>query len=83
MKDFIILQIIDNIHTVLGDNLKTTIKNGDKLSIVASCFSIYAYESLKKLEQVEELKLFFNSPKFIKDKIDKEKREFYIPKLNR
>lgn len=78
------MQIIDNINNLLGDDLKNTIKKGDKLSIVASCFSIYAYESLKKeLEGIEELKFIFNSPTFIKDKINKEKREFYIPKLNR
>lgn len=78
------MNIIDNIHTLLGDDLKNTIEKKDKLSIVASCFSIYAYESLKKeLEQVEELRFIFNSPTFIKDKINKEKREFYIPKLNR
>lgn len=78
------MQIIDNISNLLGDDLKNTIKKGDKLSIVASCFSIYAYESLKKeLEGIEKLKFIFNSPTFIKDKIDKEKREFYIPKLNR
>ncbi|WP_352417933.1 helicase-related protein [Proteiniborus sp.] len=78
------MEIIDNIHSLLGDDLKKTIKKGDKLSIVASCFSIYAYESLKKeLESIDELRFIFNSPTFIKDKIDKEKREFYIPKLNR
>lgn len=78
------MEIIDNINKLLGDDLKNTIKRDTKLSIVASCFSIYAYESLKKeLEQIEELKFIFNSPTFIKDKIDKEKREFYIPKLNR
>ena len=78
------MQIIDNINNLFGDDLKSTIKKGDQLSIVASCFSIYAYESLKKeLENVEELRFIFNSPTFIKDKIDKEKREFYIPKINR
>ncbi len=35
------------------------------------------------MEQIEELRFIFNSPTFIKDKIDKEKREFYIPKRNR
>lgn len=78
------MKIIDNIQFLLGDDLKSTINKDDKLSIVASCFSIYAYESLKKeLEGIDELKFIFNSPTFIKDKIDKEKREFYIPKLNR
>lgn len=78
------MKIIDNIQSLLGDDLKNTINKGRRLSIVASCFSIYAYESLKKeLEEIDELKFIFNSPTFIKDKISKEKREFYIPKLNR
>ncbi|XOQ58398.1 MAG: DEAD/DEAH box helicase family protein [Clostridium sp.] len=78
------MDIINNVQKFLVDDLKSTLKNGSKVSIAASCFSIYAYESLKKeLEQIEELRFIFNSPTFIKDKIEKEKREFYIPKLNR
>lgn len=78
------MEIINNIEKLLGDDLKHILKRGSKVSIAASCFSIYAYESLKKeLEQIEELRFIFNSPTFIKDKIEKEQREFYIPKLNR
>jgi hypothetical protein len=78
------MEIIDNIQKLLGDDLKSTLKKDSKVSIAASYFSIYAYESLKKeLEQIDELRFIFNSPTFIKDKIEKEKREFYIPKLNR
>ena len=74
------MEIINNIDRLLGDDLKNTIEKNSKLSIVASCFSIYAYEALKKeLEQIEKLRFIFNSPTFIKDKIEKEKREFYIP----
>ncbi len=78
------MEIINNVEKFLGDDLKNTLKKNSKVSIAASCFSIYAYESLKKeLEQINELRFIFNSPTFIKDKIEKEKREFYIPKLNR
>ncbi len=78
------METINNIDKILGDDLKNTLKKDSRLSIVASYFSIYAYEALKKeLEQIEELRFIFNSPTFIKDKIDKEKREFYIPKRNR
>lgn len=78
------MKLIDNIHNLLGDDLKKTIKKNSKISIAASCFSIYAYEALKKeLEGISELRFIFNSPTFVKDKIAKEKREFYIPKLNR
>ncbi len=78
------MEIINNVEKFLGDDLKNTLKKNSKVSIAASCFSIYAYESLKKeLEQIHELRFIFNSPTFIKDKIEKEQREFYIPKLNR
>ena len=54
------------------------------VSIAAASFSIYAYEALKdELENVDELRFIFTSPTFIKDKAKKEKREFFIPKLNR
>lgn len=80
------MQIIDNITTLLGDNLKKALTPDTKLKIAASCFSIYAYEALKKeLEQIDSLKFIFTSPTFISnqitDKLGKEKREFYIPKL--
>lgn len=42
------MQLIDNINTRLGDELKDTVKKGAKLSIAASSFSIYAFEVLKK-----------------------------------
>ena len=54
------------------------------MSVAAASFSIYAFEALKKeLEDVEELRFIFTSPTFIKEKSKKEKREYYIPKLNR
>ena len=66
------------------DNLKVQLRDGSKVSIAAASFSIYAYEALKEeLEDVDELRFIFTSPTFIKDKVKKEKREFYIPKLNR
>lgn len=84
------MEIIDNITSLLGDNLKSALRPNSKLKIAASCFSIYAYEALKKeLEQIDSLKFIFTAPTFISisdqipDKFSKEKREFYIPKLQR
>jgi len=78
------MEIINNIDNLLGENLKLEIRKGSKVSIAASCFSIYAYEALmKELNQVEEVRFIFTSPTFIADSIKKEKREFYIPKRNR
>ncbi|MBD1401881.1 helicase-related protein [Pelovirga terrestris] len=82
------MQIIDNINTLLGDDLKTVIARGSKLKIAASCFSIYAFEALKEqLESVESLEFIFTSPTFVPDevtdRIRKERREFHIPKAER
>jgi superfamily II DNA or RNA helicase len=73
---------------LLGDDLKNTVRPKSKLRIAASCFSIYAFEALKKeLEKVESQEFIFTSPTFVShevtDKIKKERREFFIPKLER
>ncbi len=76
------MKIIDNITNRLNDELKTEIKKGSKLAIAASSFSIYAFEALKKeLKGIDELKFIFTSPTFIKEKLNKESREFYIPHI--
>ena len=79
------LDIINNTSKLLGDDLKSEIKNGSKLRIAASCFSIYAYAALKEeLEKIDELKFLFTVPTFVEeqvsDNINHERREFYIPK---
>lgn len=78
------MEIIDNIHKTWCADLSNTIKQGSKVSIAASCFSIYAFQELKKtLEGIDELRFIFTSPTFISDKSDKQKREFYIPRFHR
>jgi len=78
------MELIDNISKTLRDDLSVEIKEGSKLSIAAACFSIYAFQALKEeLTGIEELRFIFTSPTFIAEKAKKEKREFYIPRLNR
>ncbi|MBR0264172.1 MAG: DEAD/DEAH box helicase family protein [Prevotella sp.] len=74
----------DNITSRLIDDLKVVLGDGSKVSMAAASFSIYAFEALQKeLEQIEELRFIFTSPTFNKEREKKQKREFYIPKLNR
>lgn len=78
------MQVLDNVNNTLKDDLAATISKGDKLSMAAACFSIYAYQALKRqLDGIEELRFMFTSPTFLREKTPKEKREFYIPRLNR
>ena len=61
-----------------------TLRSGSKVSVAASSFSIYAFQELKEqLSDISELRFIFTSPSFITEKTDKQKREFYIPRLNR
>ena len=77
-------QQFDNITKHVIDDLRTTLRNGSKVTIAAASFSIYAYEALQKeLERVKELRFIFTSPTFNREREKKQKREFYIPKLNR
>ena len=74
----------DNITSHVIDDLKVTLRQGSKVSMAAASFSIYAFEALQKeLEKVDELRFIFTSPTFNKEEAKKQKREFYIPKLNR
>lgn len=78
------MEIIDNISKTLKDDLKTELKPGSKLSVAAACFSIYAFQELKnELKGIDEMRFIFTSPTFTTEKTKKEKREFYIPRLNR
>ncbi len=78
------MQIIDNINKTVKEDLQESIHRGSKMSVAAACFSMYAYQELKKqLEQVDEFSFIFTSPTFVKERAEKEKREFYIPRLNR
>jgi hypothetical protein len=82
------MELIDNINRLLGDDLKKTLKPQARLKIAASCFSMYAFEALKaELEKIDELSFIFTSPTFVADevtdKVQKQRREFHIPKSDR
>jgi SNF2 family DNA or RNA helicase len=78
------MELIDNVNKTLKQDLQEEIKAGSRIAIAASSFSIYAFQELKEqLKEVEELRFIFTSPTFTTDKEEKQKREFYIPRLNR
>ena len=78
------MKLIDNIRCTLQDDLKEQLRSGSRLSIAASCFSIYAFQELKEaLKDIKELRFIFTSPTFTTEKTPKQQREFYIPRLDR
>ena len=78
------VKIFDNVTDIVRDDMEVTISKDSKVSIAAACFSMYAYKELKKqLESVDEFRFIFTSPTFVTEKAEKQKREFYIPRLRR
>ena len=78
------VKVFNNVTEIVRNDMASTISKGSKISIAAACFSMYAYKELKKqLESVEECRFIFTSPTFVTEKAEKQKREFYIPRLNR
>ena len=78
------MELINNISKTLRDDIVVQMKIGSRLSIAASCFSIFAFQELKEaLKDIKELRFIFTSPTFTTDKTPKQQREFYIPRLNR
>lgn len=78
------MKIIDNINETLKDDLTVTIKKNSNVAIAASYFSIFAFQELKdQLSEISELRFIFTSPTFLTEKAKKERREFYIPQLQR
>lgn len=85
------MELINNINKTLRDDIVAQMKAGSRLSIAASCFSIYAFQELKEaLKGIKELRFIFTSPTFTTEKTmvstnrpTKQQREFYIPRLDR
>lgn len=52
------MKVFNNVTDIVRDDMASTIKKGSKVSIAAACFSMYAYNELKKqLEGVDELRI--------------------------
>ncbi len=78
------MELINNVNKTLRDDIVEQLRKGSRLSIAASCFSIYAFQELKEaLKDIKELRFIFTSPTFTTEKTPKQQREFYIPRLNR
>jgi len=75
---------IDNRTSLVKDDLVRTIRKGDRVSIAAAAFSMYAYRELRdQLEDVGAFRFIYTAKTFTADATPKEQREFYIPRLER
>jgi len=78
------MEVFNNVTKIVKDDLAQVIIPRSRISIAAACFSIYAYQELKRqLSNIDSLHFIFTSPTFVSEKFPKEKREFYIPRLHR
>ena len=74
----------DNINYKVVDDLRVTLRQGSKVSLASACFSIYAFNELREqLENLDELRFIFTAPSFLKERESKQRREFYIPRIDR
>ena len=77
-------KFFDNKLSIVKDDLVQTIESGNSVSVAAATFSMYAYQELKdQLDDIDDFRFIFTSQAFTKSRAPKEKREFYIPRLNR
>lgn len=61
-------KIIDNISSLLRDDLADVLTSKSVVKIAASCFSIYAFKALReKLLKVNRLQFLFTAPTFVLD----------------
>ena len=68
-----LVELINNVNKTLREDLTAQIKTGSRLSIAASCFSIYAFQELKEaLKDIKELRFIFTSPTFTTEKTPKQ-----------
>lgn len=79
------MKLIDNHIDKLGDDLKNTIKEGSKIKICASIFSMYGFEELKnELIRIKEFEFIFTDPTFVENSVKKkEQKVFEINSKNR
>lgn len=78
------VKVFDNVTDIVRDDMRVTINKGSKVSLAAAYFSMYAFQELKsQLESVEEFRFIFTSPTFLSEKAQKQRKEFYIPRLSR
>ncbi len=77
------MEIFDNSSKFVKNDLVEKIAKGSRVSIASACFSMYAFEELRKqLESCGEVRFLFTSPSFLPEKAG-QPRKFSITKRKR
>ncbi|MEE6147913.1 hypothetical protein VXJ25_07970 [Olsenella sp. YH-ols2223] len=59
----------DNKASIVKDDLVSTIRSGDRVSVAAEVFSMYAYQELKEqLDGLDEFRFIFTSQAFTRSR---------------
>lgn len=76
----------DNKTRIVKDDLAARLRKGDRVSMASAYFSIYGFRELERqLRSVGGFRFIYTSGTFVSggDGREKERREFYIPRLSR
>ncbi len=66
----------DNRSKILKDDLVAHVQTGDKMSVAASVFSMYAYRELREqLNNLDEFRFIYTLPAFLSECGKKEQRD--------
>lgn len=78
------MKLFDNITNTVKSDLLDKICHGSRISIAAATFSIYAFDELRKqLLDCEDFRFIFSFPSFVTENSEKERKTFYIQRLQR
>ena len=76
--------VFNNRADIVKDDLVRVMREGDRVSVAAGVFSMYAYQELREqLEQVDSFRFIFTEQAFTQQQTPRQAREFYIPRLAR
>ena len=76
------MEILDNVSSLFGDDLRLELGNKQSAKIAAASFSIHAFASLdRQLHNLERFEFIFTGPSFVTDHgaSKSQHREFIIP----
>lgn len=72
------MKVFNNVADIVRDDMAVTMKKGSKVAIAAACFSMYAYNELKKQLEKEAAKARGKLPQEMQAYIIKNDEAYYL-----